>query len=163
MLGTTPQVFDIQTVRAIQPVNGALVVTFGSGLVARLPPDHPDRDRMLREAEYSLQQRSPVGVVVNGDEHLLELSHAHETGVRSVREDEEDRSRLAVWLWDYSPICYLTRDHPEFDRIRTTLAQAAASGGRVWLANRMHLVEGQTEIWWQILDVRPSDALPPGA
>jgi hypothetical protein len=36
--------------------------------------------------------------------------------------------------------------HPEFDRIRATLAEAAASGSRIWLANRMHLVEGVSEI-----------------
>ena len=60
-------------------------------------------------------------------------------------------------------MCNLTREAPEFDRIRATLGQAAASGGRVWLANRMHLVAGEPEVWWQILDVRPCDALPPGA
>jgi hypothetical protein len=162
MPGTTPQVFDIQTVRTIQTSNGALVVAFGSGLVARFPPDHPDRDRMLREAEDSLRQGRPVGVMVNGDGRILELSHAHETCVDSIREDEEDKSRLAVWFWEYSPVCYLTREHPEFDRIRATLEQAAASGSRVWLANRMHLVEGTTEIWWKILDVRPTKPLPSG-
>jgi hypothetical protein len=159
MLGTTPQVFDIQMVRTIQPSNGAVVIAFGSGLVARFPPDHPDRDRMLREAQSSLAEGRPVGVMVNGDGRLLELSHAHETGVDCVREDEDDENRLAIWFWGYSPVCYLTRDHPEFDRIRATLEQAAASGSRVWLANRMHLVEGETEIWWQILDVRPIEAV----
>jgi len=155
MLDATTQVFDIQTVSTIQPSNGAPVVAFGGGLVARLPPDHPDRDKMLREAENSLQQRRPVGLLANGDGLILELSHAHETSVRSVREDEEDKSRLAVWFWEYSPVCYLTRQHPAFDRIRATLEQAAASGTRVWLANRMHLMESKTEVWWTILDVRP--------
>jgi hypothetical protein len=121
MLGTTSQVFDIQTVRTIEPSNGAVVVAFGSNLVAHLPPDHPDRARILREAADSLQQRRPVGVLVNGDGHLLELSHVHETSVRSLRPDEEDNNRLAIWFWEYSPVCYLTRDHPEFDRIRATL------------------------------------------
>jgi hypothetical protein len=118
---------------------------------------------MLREAERGLQQRRPVGVMVDGDGRLLELSPTHDTGVCSVREDEEDRSRLAVWFWGYSPVCYLTREHPEFDRIRATLEQAAASGSRVWLANRMHLVEGETETWWKILDVRPIKPPPSGA
>jgi hypothetical protein len=161
MLGTTAQVFDIQTISTIQPSDGALVVAFRSGLLARLLPDHADRDRMLREAEDSLRRRRPVGVMVEEDGRLLELSHTHDTGVRSVREDEEHRSRLAVWFWGYSPVCYLTLDHPEFDRIRATLEQAIATGGQVWLANRMHMVEGETEIWWKILDVRPAETLPP--
>jgi hypothetical protein len=163
MIGTSRLVFDIQIVTGIQPSNGALVVSFGSGLIARLPPDHPDRDGMLYEAEFSLKERTPVGMMMDADGRLLELSHAHDTGVHSVREDEEDNTRLAVWFWGYSPVCYLTRDHPEFERIRATLEQAAASGGRVWLANRMRMVEGETEIWWKILDVRPVEAIPPGA
>ncbi|HEV3255699.1 MAG TPA: hypothetical protein VG013_02345 [Gemmataceae bacterium] len=154
MLETTTQVFDIQTIGTIQPYNGALVVAFGSGLVARLPPDHPDRDRMLREAVNSLQQRRALGLMVNGDGQILELSYAHDTTVRSIKEDEEDKSRLAGWFWEYSPVCYLTREHAEFDRIRATLEEAVASGSRVWLANRMHLVDSETEIWWKILDVR---------
>jgi len=152
--------FDIQVLGAVESSNGSLVLTFPSGLVAWLPLDHPERERIRRAATGFLQQRRPVGVMVNGDGRLLELSPTHETGVRSVREDEEDPSRLAVWFWAYSPVCYLTREHPEFDRIRATLEQAVASGGRVWLANRMHLVDGDTEIWWKILDVRPVPSVP---
>jgi hypothetical protein len=163
MLGTTSRVIDILTVLAIQPSNGAFAITFGSGLVARVPPDHPDRDRMLREAEDSLQDRCPVGVLVNGDGYILELSHAHDACVHSILPDEDDKSRLAVSFWEYSPVCYLTRDHPEFDRIRATLEEAARTGDRVWLANRMHMVRGETEIWWKILDVRPFASVSPGA
>jgi hypothetical protein len=162
MIGTTPQVFDIQTVRTLRPANGALALTFQSGLVAWLRPDHPDRDALLRDGEDSIRQGLPVGVMVDGEGRLLELSPTFATGVRSVREDEEDPSRLAVWCWEFSPVCYLTRNHPEFERIRATLAEAAGSGRQVWLANRMHLVEGETEIWWKILDVRPMEALPEG-
>jgi hypothetical protein len=71
-----------------------------------------------------------------------EVSHAHDTGVHAIREDADDPSRLAVWFWGYSPVCYLTGDHPEFDRIR---------------------IEGETEIWWKILDVRVIESLPTGA
>jgi hypothetical protein len=162
MLGTTLGVFDIQIVRAIQSSNGALTITLANGLVARLPPDDADRDRMLRAAEDSLREDSPVGVLLGGEERVLELSPARETAVASIREDE-DRSRLAVWFWEYSPVCYLTRDHPEFDRIRALLEQSVASGSRIWLANRMHLVESETEVWWQILDVRPVETDSPAA
>jgi hypothetical protein len=162
MIGTVPQVFDIQPVATVQAANGAMMVTFPSGLVARIPPDHPDRDRMLREAECSQQQRRPVGLLVDGEGRLLELQAAHDTGVRSLRDDEADPGRLAVWCWAYSPVCYLTRDHPEFDRIRATLAAAAVSGGRVSLANHMHMVEGEREVWWKILDVRPLDEAATG-
>ncbi len=160
MIGTAPQVLAIQKVHSIQRSNGALVMAFESGLVAHLPPGHSDRDAMLREAESSLREHRPVGVMVDAEGSLVELTHAHDTSVDSVREDEEDPTRLAVWFWGYSPICYLTREHAEFERIRTTLEQAATSGNRVWLANRMHLVNGQTEVWWKILDAGSSEPLP---
>jgi hypothetical protein len=160
MLGTTLRVFDIQVVRAIQSSNGALAITLANGLIARLVPDDVDRDRMLRAAEESLRDHRPVGVLLDG-EHVVELSPAHETAIASIREDE-DKNRLAVWFWEYSPVCYLTRDHPEFDRILALLEQAIASGHRVWLANRMHLVESETEIWWQILDARSAGPLALG-
>jgi hypothetical protein len=163
MIGTTRKVFDIQPISAVQPSNGSLAITFQSGLVTWLPPNHPDREMILQEAEWSRQQHRPVGVMADEQGRLLELSHVYDTCVDSVREDEEDKSRLAVWCWDFSPACYLTRAHPDFDRIRATLEQAAASGGRVWLANRMRMVEGETEVWWQILDVRPVAAAPSGA
>jgi hypothetical protein len=51
----------------------------------------------------------------------------------------------------------------EQDRIRVLLKQAVASATRIWLANQMHLVESEMEIWWQILDVRPVETLAPAA
>jgi hypothetical protein len=163
MVATTTQVFDIQNVRAVQPSNGSVAITFQSGLVAWLPSDHPEHDAILWEVEYSRQWGRPVGVMVNGDGRLVELSHTHDTSVHSVKPDEEDKSRLVVGFWAFSPVAYLTFDHPQFDRIRTTLEQAIANGARVWLANHMHVVEGETEIWWKIMDVRPIDPLSPQA
>lgn len=160
MIGTTCQVFDIEAVRTVDATNGTPVVTFESGLVARVPQDHPDRDKIIREAQRSLQDCRPVGVMLNGDGRVVDLNAAHQTTVRSVLEDEDNPGRLAIWCWEFSPVCYLSRDHPEFDRIKAALQQAAASRTRVWLANRTHLVHDETEIWWKILDVRPVSALP---
>jgi hypothetical protein len=137
-------------------------VTFGSGVVTRFPPGHPDRDRILREVQFNFQEGRPVGVLVTGNGHILELTHAHETCVDSVREVEKDNTPLAIWFWEYSLSCYLPRDRPEFHRIRATLEQTAATGERVWLVNRLRMVESDTEIWWKILDVRLLAAPPEG-
>jgi hypothetical protein len=163
MVATTTSVFDIQTVRAVQPSNGAVVITFASGLVGSVPQNDPDRDKILYEAEYSLQRPWPVGVVMDGEGHILDLNHANESLVDRIRQDEEDPSRFMVCFWASSPVCYLTLDHPEFDRIRATLEQAIATGTRVWLANHMHMVEGETEIWWKLMGVRPIEWVPPRA
>jgi hypothetical protein len=161
MIGTKTQLFDIQKVRDVQPSNGDFAVTFQNGLVACLCGNQPDRDKILREVRFSLRQHRPVGLLVNGGGELQEANAAHDTAVRSVEPEQAKERRLPVWFWAYSPVCYLTRDHPEFERIRATLEEAASSGRRVWLANRMHQVESETEIWWKILDVRPFEAGAP--
>jgi hypothetical protein len=71
-----------------------------------------------------------------------------------VRPDEEDPSRLLVEFWAYSPICYLTKDHPDFERLKQTLECAAATDEPVSFANHRHMVEGETETWWKLMDVR---------
>ena len=73
-----------------------------------------------------------------------------------VRPEEVDPSRLLVECWAYSPICYLTKAHPEFERIKHTLERAASMAEPVLSANHMHLVEGEAESWYTIKDVRPA-------
>ncbi|HXG11892.1 MAG TPA: hypothetical protein VNK04_19200 [Gemmataceae bacterium] len=85
----------------------------------------------------------------------MELQCAIDTHVHEVKDCDEDPSRLEVWFWGYSPVCYLTRDHPDFERIRATLREALASQSMVWLAPHTWPVEGETEIWTKIMDVRP--------
>ncbi len=94
-------------------------------------------------------------MVVDPTGNLVDLRYANRVTVRYVRDDEEDSNRVMVAFWGFSSICYLTRDHPEFERIRTTLAAAAARGEPVWFANRTWPVMGETEIWNRILDARP--------
>jgi hypothetical protein len=70
------------------------------------------------------------------------------------RDDEDDPSRVKVAFWGFSAVCYLQRDHPEFGRILGTLAAAVGSPAQVWFANRSWPLEGETEVWNAILDVR---------
>jgi hypothetical protein len=154
LIVTTGQMYDKQSVTAVQPCNGSTAIHFRNGSTTSLPGTHPDRDVILLEARQSLSSGRPVGYVVDAAGSLLDLHHAHDTGIDSVKE-EDDSTRLEVWCWGFSPVCYLTRDHPEFERIRATLAAAAAGGGRVWLTTHLRTVEGETEIWHKILDVRP--------
>src|SRR5262249_46089424 len=96
-------------------------LTFRNGVTADLAADHPDRDLILREAQRSLQRQQPVGVVVSAAGRIVDLEHANQVLVNYVKEDDEDSSRLKVGFWGYCAICYLTRDHPEFERVRTAL------------------------------------------
>jgi hypothetical protein len=151
--------YAIQVVTAIQSGDGGTELTFQDGSVAAVAAMHPDYDFLLIEARWSVDTGRPVGLILDERGVVLDLNHTWDSSVRRIRDDPEDSSRLEVGFWGYSPVCYLTRDHPDFERIRATLAEAAAAGTMVWLANRSHMVEGETEIWHKLMDVRPISAV----
>jgi hypothetical protein len=153
---TTTAVYEIQPVAEIHPSPSCTQIAFRNGLVGSLDAAHPGYRLMLVQAESSLRAGRPVGVVLDPLGRIADLNDAHDTAVRSLRDDPEDSNRLEVAFWGYSPICYLTRDHPEFGRLRSTLAEAEAAGTTVWVANHSQMVEGATEVWWKIMDVRPA-------
>jgi hypothetical protein len=157
----TGLVYQVRAVAEVQRLEGCAQVTFRDGSAACIDAGHPDFDVLLINAESALRPQARVGVVLGAGGRTVDLNAAHETGVRSVGEDVADRSRLAVTFWGYSPICYLTRDHPDFTRIRSTLEAAVGTEKRVWVANCSRMVEseagidGEGERWWKIMDVRP--------
>jgi hypothetical protein len=151
-------IVDIQVVTEIRPGSGETNLTFQNGWTVRLPSDHPDQNFILRHANRSLNWAVPVGVFADAAGQLYELTEAHDVTVWSMQEDEEDKNRLLLGFFGFSPIAYLTRDHPYFERIQGTLAEAARSRQRLWLANYFWPVESETEIWWKIMDVRPVQA-----
>lgn len=156
MVQTFHQTCDIQRVRAVLPCEDGMQVVFPTGLSVCLRKGHPEYDRFLNHARNSLQHGGPVGFLVSETGELIDLNYVHQAAVRQVRPDEDDPSRLMVAFWEYSPICYLTKDHPEFERVKHTLERAAATNEQVVVANHGHVVEGETETWLKILDVRPA-------
>jgi hypothetical protein len=157
----TSLAYDIRAVAGVERLDSCAQVTFRDGSAACIDAGHPDFDVLLVNAESAQRPHARVGVVLGAGSRVVDLNAAHETGVRSVGEDVADRSRLAVTFWGYSPICYLTRDHPDFTRIRATLEDAVGTEKRVWVANCSRMVEseagpdGEGELWWKIMDVRP--------
>jgi hypothetical protein len=137
-------------------------LVFQGGRTAEFPAAHPDRAHFVRVAEYSIRYQQPVGVVLDGAGGLLDLHHTDEVTVHRVRQDERDPNRLVVEFWGFCAICYLVRDHPDFERIRTTLEEAAASGRRVWFANYSWPDQSDDEVWNRIMDVRPVPVAAPG-
>jgi hypothetical protein len=151
---TMHQTYDVQHVREIRPCDGGIQVVFSSGFSACVRKDDPECDSLLQQARSSLQHGVPVGSVVSDTGTLVELNATYQSAVRRVKSDEDDPSRLMVEFWTYGPICYLATAHPEFDRIKQTLENAAATDEQVIFANHRQMVEGETETWWKLLDVR---------
>jgi hypothetical protein len=100
-------------------------------------------------------------VQLDASGRVIDLNEAHDVTVRYIRENESAPDRLKVALWGFSPMCYLAKDHPEFERIRSALAAAAGTPARLWVANHSQMVkdepadDGDFEVWWKIMDVRP--------
>jgi hypothetical protein len=144
----------------IDSVTGGLSISFYRGLKARLRDDHAEHDIILRTVNYSHAHHYMVGVAVNPEGNVVDLRHAAESHVHSVREDEEEApNRLEVALWANSPVCYLRKDHADFERIRRTLEEAMISGDSVWYATYSdpEEVEAKNETWigMRIMDIRP--------
>jgi hypothetical protein len=154
MAKTTAVLHDIRLLTAIQPGGGSVNLTLQGGLTAVLAGDHPDYDLIIQEAERSLEWQQPVGIILDAEGRILDLSHTHESLVRRFEEDE-DGKRLAIGFWAFCAVCYLVHDHPDFERIVRTLTEAVATGQPVVFANETWPIEGETEIWQKILDVRP--------
>jgi hypothetical protein len=147
--------YDIQFVAAVDACDGGARLRFRNGAAALVPATHPDHDLFLLLVDHSLRLGCPVGFVLDPAGSVLDLNSTYQSAVQCVRDDPEDANRLEVWLWAFSPVCHLTRDHPEFARILATLKDAAASGSLVWFANCSRLIEGETLTWHKLLDVRP--------
>jgi hypothetical protein len=163
MPDTTSLVFDIRPITPVQPCDGGVKLTFGDGSTACLDATHPYFDTLMVFVASEARRSRPVGIMLDASGKVLDLNEAHDVSVRYIRENEDTPDRLKVALWGFSPMCYLARDHPEFERIRTTLAAAAGIPARLWLANHSQMVhdepasEGGTfESWWKIMDIRPA-------
>jgi hypothetical protein len=160
---TTSLVFDIRPLAKVQRCAGSVELTFRDGAVAHLDETHPHFDTLMVFVAGE-SRRQPIGVMLDASGRVIDLSEAHDVTVRYIRENEDSPDRLQVALWGFSPMCYLARNHPEFERIHSTLAAAAGTPSRLWVANHSQMVkdepateDGEFEIWWKIMDVRPAD------
>ena len=78
-----------------------------------------------------------------------------------VRPFRNDPNRFEVGFWAFSPVCGLTRDQPDFERIHPTLTAAVESAQMVWVVTHSQdVVEGEPDedglipAYPRIMDVR---------
>lgn len=159
---TTTLVFAIRPLAYVSRSEKGVQLTFRDGSVAHLDNTHPHFDSLQMLVDKEARGARPLGFVLDPSSRVLDVNEAHDVTVRYLREQEDTPDRLKVALWGFSPICYLAKDHPEFDRISSTLTAAAGTPTRLWVANHSQMVQddppladGEFEIWWKILDVRP--------
>jgi hypothetical protein len=161
MLTTTNVLFKIQPIQDVRRTTDAVWITFSDGSVARLDLDHPNFDVLMIYVESDLRRSRPVGVIMDPSGRVLDLGAAHDTLVRSVGEFPNDPTRFLVGFWAYSPVCALTRDQPEFERIHDTLLKAAMNAQMVWVVTHLQdVVEGEPDedclipAYPKIMDIR---------
>jgi hypothetical protein len=159
---TTSLVYDIRHVADVLPVEGGLRILFREGTTALLDAAHPDFEILRIDAEHTPGRPAPVGVVLAPDGRVVDLNAAHDTTVRLVRPFPNDPDRLEVWFWGYSPACALTREQPEFERIRATLIEAIPTREMLWIAVHSKETvdedpdeEGCIGTYRKLMDVRP--------
>ncbi len=155
-VATAPS-YGVRSVAEVRRADGGARVVFRDGTTARLDAAHPDFAHLVQLAEWAVPGRA-VGVVIGGDGRLADLNAAHDTPVYWVRESPTNPGLLRVAFWAYNPLCALTRDHPEFDRIHATLTVAVGTPQMVWVVTHSDetVDDGADEDGLpKIMDVRP--------
>src|SRR5260370_15266743 len=146
MLATTNLVLKTQTIHDVLRTAEAVCITLRDGSMARLERNHPNFDVLMIYVESDLRRRRPVGLVMDSSGRIIDIGAAHDTPVRSVQEFPNDSNRFQVGFWAYSPVCGLTRDQPEFERIHGTLTKAIQTGQMVWVVTHsQEVVEGEPD------------------
>jgi hypothetical protein len=163
---TTVPAYSFRLIDGVSRTDRGAQVTFPDGSRACLDSSHANFEHLLWLAEWSRPSRA-VGVVTDAAGRIIDLNSAHDTGVAWVREFPTARSRFRVAFWAYSPICGLTREQPEFDRIFATLTAAAGTQQQLWVVTHSEETvddepdeEGLIAALPKIMDVRPM-APPP--
>jgi hypothetical protein len=163
MTVATGVTYGIHWVADVVPARGGLRILFRDGSSGLLEASHPQFAVCRINAEARQGRPLPVGVVLDAEGRVVDLNAAHDTPVRHVREFTRERNRLEVAFWAYNPICALTRDHPDFERIHTTLAEAAGKPQILWVATHSEeTVEGEPNedgllpAYPKIMDARPA-------
>ncbi len=98
-----------------------------------------------------------VGLLLTDAGQVLDLSPARVSTVAFVRQDAERPDRLMVGFWAFGTLCYLLKDHPDFDRLHRTLRGVAGTETPVLFATHSHPVDDEEESWWDLLDARRAD------
>jgi hypothetical protein len=160
MLITTAPAYSIREIDEVRRADRGATIAFRDGSLAHLEPGQANFEHLLWLAEWSRSSR-PVGVVTDAAGRILDLNAVHDTGVAWLREFPTDSSRFRVAFWAYSPICGLTREHPEFDRIYAALIAAAGTQQQLWVVTHSEQTvedepdeEGLIAALPKIMDVR---------
>jgi hypothetical protein len=151
---TTTNQCDLSRVRGVRPCRGGSEIAFENGRTGCVPADAPDAAQFVAAANAACVCGEYVGLLLTDAGEVLELSPGRVSSVAFVRPDEEREDRLMLGFWEFGALCYLMKDHPDFERLRQMLQGAAGTETRVLFANHFHPVEDENEIWWRLLDAR---------
>lgn len=164
MEATAKLVHRVLPIKNLSRSNRGVVITFGDGSVGTLDASNPNFEALLIHAEHGFRRtdHAPVGVVVESDGRIVDLGTAHDTSVYWVKESPADPNCFRVAFWAYTPLCALTRDHPEFDRIYATLTAAVGTPRMLWVVTHSEEAvddelddDGLSVTLPKLMDVRP--------
>jgi hypothetical protein len=144
--------------RAVGPCRGGTEIAFANGRTVCVPAGAPGAGQFIDGANAACVSGEYVGLLFTDTGEVLDLSPARVSTVAFIRQDEERADRLVVGFWAFGTLCYLMKDHPEFERLHRMLQGAAGTETPVLFANHSCPVEDEEESWWRLLDARLVDS-----
>ena len=158
MMLTTTKHRDISRVHSVRPCRGRTEIAFENGGTACFATDAPDAAHFIAAANVARANGEHVGLLLTDAGDVLDLSPARVSTVAFVRQDAERSDRLMVGFWAFGTLCYLMKDHPDFERLQQMLQEVAGSETPVLFANHSLPADDEEESWWRLLDARLVDA-----
>jgi hypothetical protein len=162
-LTMTNVLLKTQPIKDVRRTSELVDITLLDGSVARLDRNHPQFEILIIYIANELRHNRPIGVALNPSGNVIDIGAALVTAVYSVRPFPNDPNRFEVGFLVSSPVCGLTRDQPDFERIHATLTEAVKTKQIVWVVTHsQETVEGEPDedglipAYPRIMDVRPA-------
>lgn len=127
----------------VQPSNQGIKITLQNEKVVTLSKSHESYEHFTELIIDALGRKHPVGLAISKDNEILLVRHSDNDFVGKIISKDEET--FVIQFQGHDGFFSLDRNHPNFDRIYTTLERSRINSQRVWFIAQLPKL--------QILDV----------
>ena len=122
-------------VKSIEEDAAGGTILFQTGQKGRLSRNYRDYQYFLKLAQNSAEHQHPVGVGMDSEGEIGEITRADNDFVQFLAEVSKDK--VKVGFQGHDGIAYLERQHPRFDHIERDLNRSLKEKKRIWFVWRL--------------------------
>jgi hypothetical protein len=123
----------------LQPLNQGIKVTLQNEKVVTLSKFHGSYDYFTKLINYALERKHPVGLAISKENEILSVARADNDFVESII--LKDGETFIIHFQGHDGVFSLDRNHPNFDKIYTTLERSRMNSQRIWFIAQLPELE----------------------